>query len=183
MRLTFAAYFALAKHLSGWFTSPKAAESFHQSAHEHDNYRAALQWGLENEPIESVLRFVNHLFVFWLRGGYWQEGERWMKTAVAQAPQEDSAGFLHCPSTPRRLCRLTGAFYRSQSQKPASLSDGATAGRTMATGASPCKFRDNLGVTRKVRWRPMPRPSPFVRNGLDDPQVQRIPRLSAGFTR
>ncbi|MCB0037632.1 MAG: AAA family ATPase, partial [Anaerolineales bacterium] len=41
----FAAYHALARHLSGWFTSRKAAESFHQSAHEHDNYRAALQWG------------------------------------------------------------------------------------------------------------------------------------------
>ena len=87
----FSAYLELAKHLSGWFTSPKAAESFHQSAHEHDNYRAALQWGLENEPIESVLQFVNHLFVFWLRGGYWQEGERWMKTVVAQAPPEDLA--------------------------------------------------------------------------------------------
>ena len=86
----FTAYLALAKHLSGWFTSPKASASFHQSAHEHDNYRAALQWGLENEPIASVLKFVNHLFVFWLRGGYWQEGERWMKTAVAQAPPEES---------------------------------------------------------------------------------------------
>ncbi|MCA9916602.1 MAG: tetratricopeptide repeat protein [Anaerolineales bacterium] len=87
----FAAYLSLAKHLSGWYTSPKAAESFHQSAHEHDNYRAALQWGLENEPIALVLKFVNHLFVFWLRGGYWQEGERWLKTAVAQAPPQESA--------------------------------------------------------------------------------------------
>jgi tetratricopeptide (TPR) repeat protein len=106
----FAAFATLAKHLSGWFTSPKAAESFHQSVHEHDNYRAALQWGLENEPIELVLQFVNHLFVFWLRGGYWQEGERWMKAAVAKAPQQDNADFCIALAHQGVFAALQGHF-------------------------------------------------------------------------
>lgn len=89
-RVHFAAYAALAQQLNDWFTSPKAAASFRRSDQEHDNYRAALRWGLAHEPIETVLEFAHNLFVFWLRGGYWQEGEQWMKTAVAQARQEDS---------------------------------------------------------------------------------------------
>jgi predicted ATPase/transcriptional regulator with XRE-family HTH domain len=86
----FAAYEAFAEQANHWFTSPKAAASFRRSHQEHENYRAALRWGLNNEAIEAVLAFIHNLFAFWLRGGYWQEGEQWMKTAVAQAPQKDS---------------------------------------------------------------------------------------------
>ncbi|MCB8946135.1 MAG: tetratricopeptide repeat protein, partial [Ardenticatenaceae bacterium] len=86
----FAAYEALAKQVNHWFTSPKAAASFRRSHQEQENYRAALQWGFDNEAIEAVLELMHNLFAFWLRGGYWQEGEQWLKTAVAQAPPEDS---------------------------------------------------------------------------------------------
>ncbi|MCA9928513.1 MAG: tetratricopeptide repeat protein [Anaerolineales bacterium] len=89
-RAHFAAFAALAKQLSDWFTSPKAAASFLRSDQEHENYRSALHWGLAQEPIEAVLEMMHNLFVFWLRGGYWHEGEQWMKTAVAKAPLEDS---------------------------------------------------------------------------------------------
>jgi predicted ATPase/DNA-binding XRE family transcriptional regulator len=86
----FVAYAAFAEQTNYWFTSPKAAASFRRSHQEQENYRAALRWGLNNEAIEAVLAFIHNLFAFWLRGGYWQEGEQWMKTAVAQAPQKDS---------------------------------------------------------------------------------------------
>ena len=89
----FAAYAALAKQFNQWFTSPKAAASYRRSHQEHDNYRAALRWGLENGAIAEVLEFVHHLFTFWLRGGFWQEGEQWMNKATSQAPQADS-GYL-----------------------------------------------------------------------------------------
>ena len=54
----FAAYEALARQVNHWFTSPKAAASFRRSHQEHDNYRAALRWGLDNEAIEAALEFL-----------------------------------------------------------------------------------------------------------------------------
>ena len=86
----FAAYAALAKQANHWFTSPKAAASFRRSHQAHENYRAALLWGIANEASEAVLEFCHYLFTYWLRGGYWQEGEQWMERAADWAPQTDS---------------------------------------------------------------------------------------------
>jgi len=69
--------------LSDWYTGPKAALSFRQGEREHDNFRVALSWGLQHGHSEAVLDLVQNLFVFWLRGGYWQGGKRWAETAVA----------------------------------------------------------------------------------------------------
>ncbi|MCB0032731.1 MAG: tetratricopeptide repeat protein, partial [Anaerolineales bacterium] len=63
-----------------------------------------------NEPIEVVLQFINDLFVFWLRGGYWQEGEQWMKAAVSQAPQKDSADLCVTLSQQGVFAALQGRF-------------------------------------------------------------------------
>ncbi|HUM68242.1 MAG TPA: hypothetical protein PLK31_05285, partial [Chloroflexota bacterium] len=86
----FATYTALAQQSNTWYTSPKAVVGFRQSEREHDNFRAALAWGLQHQPGTAVLELAHNLFVFWLRGGYWQEGERWTAMALAQAGDEDS---------------------------------------------------------------------------------------------
>jgi predicted ATPase/class 3 adenylate cyclase len=50
---------------------------------EHDNLRAALEWGLAREP-DSALRIVGALLTFWAPAGYAVEGHAWTKQALAQ---------------------------------------------------------------------------------------------------
>ena len=110
----FAAFMALAEQLNHWFTSPDAAASFRRSEREHDNYRAALRWGMAHKPIESVLELEHYLFAFWLRGGYWQEGEQWLSNASAKAPPEDSVYFCLALAQEAVLAALQGHFAKAQ---------------------------------------------------------------------
>jgi predicted ATPase/class 3 adenylate cyclase len=51
---------------------------------EHDNFRAALQWGLEYN-IEAALRLSGSLAWFWGARGYGKEGRRWLQAALDKA--------------------------------------------------------------------------------------------------
>ena len=88
--LHFKTYCAVAYEQAPWYTGSRAGTSFQRSEQENDNFRAALAWGLQHGQIETVLELVHNLFVFWLRGGYWQEGERWTETALSQSENQDS---------------------------------------------------------------------------------------------
>jgi predicted ATPase/class 3 adenylate cyclase len=50
---------------------------------EHDNIRAALQWGLARHPA-SALRIAGALQLFWNSSGYSAEGLRWTQQALEQ---------------------------------------------------------------------------------------------------
>jgi len=59
---------------------------------EHDNLRAALEWGLaQAERGEASLRLAGALFSFWYRRGYISEGRAWLARALAN-PAAPSAG-------------------------------------------------------------------------------------------
>jgi predicted ATPase len=145
----FAAYEALATQINHWFTSPKAAASFRRSHQEHDNYRAALRWGFDNESIEAVLAFIHHLFAFWLRGGYWQEGEQWMKTAVAQAPREDSVYLCLALAQQGVFAALQGRFADGAPQTQRAFQMARRLEEPWPL-VIPCKFKGKHGLTRKV---------------------------------
>ncbi len=51
---------------------------------EYDNFRSALEWGLDNQ-IEATLRLVAALTLFWHRRGHEVEGVRWTTAALARA--------------------------------------------------------------------------------------------------
>jgi predicted ATPase len=51
---------------------------------EHDNLRAALEWGLEKN-IEAALRMVWNLYLFWLLRGLEAEGRQWATAVLAKA--------------------------------------------------------------------------------------------------
>jgi predicted ATPase/class 3 adenylate cyclase len=51
---------------------------------EHDNLRAALEWGLEKN-IEADLRMVWNLYVFWILRGLEAEGRQWATTVLKKA--------------------------------------------------------------------------------------------------
>jgi len=51
---------------------------------EHDNLRAALEWGLEKN-IEAVLRMIWNLYLFWILRGLEAEGRQWATAILAKA--------------------------------------------------------------------------------------------------
>lgn len=87
----FDTYLALAARLDGQLHGPDGIAAYAHLNQEQANLRAALRWGLETGQVKSVLHLVNHLWFFWLRRGYWREGEQWSAAAVAQAEEKDSA--------------------------------------------------------------------------------------------
>jgi predicted ATPase/DNA-binding SARP family transcriptional activator len=54
---------------------------------EHDNLRAALAWALRRDP-QAALRLTTRLWRFWLDRGYFAEGNRWLQTTLAAAPEQ-----------------------------------------------------------------------------------------------
>src|SRR5207245_10606218 len=50
---------------------------------EHDNFRAALAWGFEDQP-SLALRLAAALGLFWELRGYWNEGQAALERGLAQ---------------------------------------------------------------------------------------------------
>ena len=48
-----------------------------------ENLRTALSWLITHEEGEKALRFCAALWWFWQTRGYWSEGRRWLKAALA----------------------------------------------------------------------------------------------------
>jgi predicted ATPase/DNA-binding NarL/FixJ family response regulator len=59
---------------------------------EHDNFRAALEWSLKSEQIETGVRLANALYEFWAARGYVLEGFNWYERFFAQ--QKDGTSGL-----------------------------------------------------------------------------------------
>lgn len=54
---------------------------------ERGNFRAALDYVLRTDQLETSLRFVGTAFWLWFFRGPWSEGQIWTETALAQAPE------------------------------------------------------------------------------------------------
>lgn len=63
-----------------------------QLAREHDNYRAALQWSLQQAQVAAALRLAHGLVVFWTIRGHWREGRAWIERALHSAGFEAQTG-------------------------------------------------------------------------------------------
>jgi predicted ATPase/class 3 adenylate cyclase len=78
---------------------------------EHDNFRAALAWGLDSDPL-AALQLARALAVFWTRRGYVSEGAGWLEAALARAsaaaPAEAAA------ARPYQLARASALALRAQ---------------------------------------------------------------------
>ena len=51
---------------------------------ELDNFRAALEWSLEEGDEESGIQLAGALWRFWLMRGYWREGYNWLKKVLSK---------------------------------------------------------------------------------------------------
>ena len=57
---------------------------------EHDNLRAAIDWGLRHNP-DLALRLAGYLRWFWFHAGYWTEGRGWLNDALAASANRHDA--------------------------------------------------------------------------------------------
>ena len=84
------AYLELATRLDAQQFRPRGMEALARFDLEQDNFRAALEWSLDNGHSEQSLALIYHLGFCWARRGYWHEGGRWALRAVHQAGEQES---------------------------------------------------------------------------------------------
>jgi predicted ATPase/DNA-binding SARP family transcriptional activator/DNA-binding CsgD family transcriptional regulator len=70
---------------------PEQATWLHRLEVEHDNFRMALSWALEQGEAELGLRLGAALGGFWQRQGYWSEGQTWLEAALSLANESPSS--------------------------------------------------------------------------------------------
>jgi predicted ATPase/DNA-binding CsgD family transcriptional regulator len=78
-------YLRLAEQAEPWLEGSQQAVWFDRLEAEHDNLRAALQWSLEHEKAEAVLRLAGALRWFWMRRSYLSEGRMWLTSVLGLA--------------------------------------------------------------------------------------------------
>jgi predicted ATPase len=117
----FNTYLALAEQLAPQLHGQDGISAYARLDQEQDNLRLALRWGLEAGQIGAVLRLVNHLFFFWLRRGYWREGERWTMAAVRQADETDDADLCIALVQLSTLIAIQGRFAEAGPYLPRAL--------------------------------------------------------------
>ncbi len=66
------------------FFGPHRLEWVDQCEREHDNFRAALQWGLDRNS-DGALRLAGSLVTFWTARGFNLEGRRWLQASLDRA--------------------------------------------------------------------------------------------------
>jgi predicted ATPase/class 3 adenylate cyclase len=82
--LHFKYFYGLAKTAEPHLDGPEAVEWIRKLSAEHDNMRAALEWGLEKN-VAGVLSMVPSLVRFWMRQGHEEEGRKLIGEALARA--------------------------------------------------------------------------------------------------
>jgi predicted ATPase/DNA-binding CsgD family transcriptional regulator len=86
VRRAHAAYYvALAEQAEPNLTGADQSKWFDRLEIEHDNFRLALGWSLEQGEIEMALRLGAALWRFWFMRGYLSEGRRWLEGALARS--------------------------------------------------------------------------------------------------
>ena len=67
------------------YRSAKQLYWFHVMERERDNFRAALDYALRTDQVETSLRLVGTAFWLWFFQGPWSEGQIWVESGLAKA--------------------------------------------------------------------------------------------------
>ncbi len=110
----FQVYSQLARELAEQRIGPQAISSANRFEEELDNFHAALDWGLAQGLVNETLAMSEDLFYGWLRGGHWLAAERHIRTAVAQAGEEDSIQLCSGLCALAALAAIQGHFHEVQ---------------------------------------------------------------------
>lgn len=109
-RRHFDACLALAARLDALQFGPEPMAAVARFDREHDNIRAALGWSLDAGQTEAALQLLYHLWFYWSRRGYYQEGGQWTIRAIDRAGELDSVHLCVALSTAAALCFIQARF-------------------------------------------------------------------------
>lgn len=103
-------YIKLAERQDASLYGPQAVAAFARLDQEQDNFRLALSWLLETSQRDAVRHLVDVLFLYWLRRGQWQEGERWSVEALGAVESEDSIYLCRALTRAATFISLQGRY-------------------------------------------------------------------------
>ncbi|MCG8351924.1 MAG: tetratricopeptide repeat protein [Chloroflexales bacterium] len=76
-------YLAFAQRAELELTGPQQLMWYERCEVEHDNFRAALQWGISHSQLDLAAQLAIALNRFWIRRGHMGEGRRWYDALLA----------------------------------------------------------------------------------------------------
>jgi predicted ATPase/DNA-binding NarL/FixJ family response regulator/uncharacterized protein HemY len=103
---------------------------------EHENMRAALDWFLDSGNPAPGLQLVCALERFWILGGHFYEGRRWVDRLLAADPAAPAAARAKAHLVAGLLADQQGEFPAAQAQLEASLALGRQPGSARETAAA-----------------------------------------------
>ena len=77
-------YLHLAERADSALRGPDQEKWLERLEAEHDNLRAALAWSMEQNDVESGLRFGGAIWRFWYTRGYSEEGRQWLEAFLTK---------------------------------------------------------------------------------------------------
>jgi predicted ATPase/DNA-binding CsgD family transcriptional regulator/Tfp pilus assembly protein PilF len=78
-------YLQLSEEAEPELRGPQQAMWFNGLEDEHDNFRAALGWALENGEVEIGLRLVGALWLLWMVRSRFTEGQEWLEKVLVRS--------------------------------------------------------------------------------------------------
>ncbi|MDP8931409.1 MAG: AAA family ATPase [Actinomycetota bacterium] len=87
-------YLALAERAEPELVGPERRRWLDRLEREHDNFRSALAWSIQQGEVGTALRLVGALWRLWQARGYLGEGRRWTEEALQLPGAESNARVL-----------------------------------------------------------------------------------------
>jgi len=106
-----------------WLSGPGQIDGLRRLQREHDNLRAALEWGLSSPArAQQGIELATALIWFWVKRGLFEEGRRWLDRAVSLA----GPGVVRARAL---LGREQMHFWQGRSNDPSAMEEALTLGR------------------------------------------------------
>jgi len=81
---------AFARDADTQVLGPDSADWLSRYEREHDNFRAAIAWAIEHDPVDLGLRVPESLWRFWELRGHYTEARDWLQQALASSAEAPS---------------------------------------------------------------------------------------------
>jgi predicted ATPase/class 3 adenylate cyclase len=78
---------AFARDADAHVLGPDSGEWLSRYEREHDNFRAAIAWAIEHDPLDLGLRVPESLWRFWELRGHYTEARGWLERALASGSE------------------------------------------------------------------------------------------------